>query len=228
MHHHQKALLTQSSLGGSGGEATHGRSASQVLANSLPASLLILLDLYVTEHDDSPSSLIIPIGIICSYAAATADTLSSELGILSPTAPFLITEPWRKVPKGTNGGVTVTGLAWGLFGGFLIATTSALLLPSPFPTDKLIFVVGVSAAGLFGSVLDSVLGALVQVTVEDKASGKVVEGENGKRVLVEKGGSRVQKGMDLLNNNGVNFVMAMGTGLVGMCMAVAWLLPSSR
>lgn len=242
VHHHKKALLTQSSTGGSGGEATHSRSGTQVLANSLPASILILLHLYSmsgrnqslfesvanmfrSSHETSISDLL-PIGIIASYAAATADTLSSEMGILSPTSPFLITQPWRKVPPGTNGGVTVTGLLWGLFGGVLIALTSALLVPTTLPFSLLDFILLVSFSGLFGSVLDSVLGALVQATVEDKSSGRVVEGENGKRVLVTVGGSRVQRGVDLLNNNGVNFAMAFGTGL--LTMGVSWALLGGR
>ena len=62
----------------------------------------------------------------------------------------------------------------------------------------------------------------MQATVEDKSSGRVVEGENGRRVLVTEGGSRVFRGgIDLLNNNGVNFAMAAGTGLVAV--GVAWL-----
>lgn len=73
--------------------------------------------------------------------------------------------------------------------------------------------------GFFGTVLDSLLGALVQATVEDKSSGRVVEGDNGKRVRVEQGGSRVQRGIDLLNNNGVNFAMTALIAGVGM---MAW------
>lgn len=165
-----------------------------------------------------------------SYAAATADTLSSELGILSPSAPFLILPPFSRVTRGTNGGVTIAGLSWGLFGGALMALTSLLLLPfAPHSTlsSKLYLFLGVSVAGLFGSVLDSVLGALFQLTVEDKISGRVVEGENGRRVLVHgservggKEESRVQRGQrDWLNNNGVNFAMAFGTGVVAMVVA---------
>lgn len=226
VHYQQKALLTQASSGGSGGEAQSGRTAPQVYANSLPATFLILLDLYMrktTAHNNSISGLLLPIGIICSYAAATADTLSSELGILSSSTPFLITQPWRKVPRGTNGGVTVLGLLWGLFGGFLIAVAAVILAPRPLPIDDVRFVAGISVAGLFGSVVDSALGALVQATVEDKATGKVVEGENGKRVLVGDGGSRVQRGMDLFNNNGVNFLMTSMTAAVGMAVALAYL-----
>ena len=79
--------------------------------------------------------------------------------------------------------------------------------------------VGVLGFGFLGTVLDSVLGALVQATVEDKGSGRVIEGENGRRVIVQMGGSRVQRGRDLLNNNGVNFAMtATITGLAMMVM----------
>lgn len=82
----------------------------------------------------------------------------------------------------------------------------------------------VSFMGLVGSVVDSVLGALTQVTVTDKGSGKVVEGPGGQRVLVadgsKEGGSRGVMGRDWLTNNGVNFVMAALTS--GLGMGVAW------
>lgn len=146
-----------------------------------------------------------------SYAAAAADTLSSELGILSPTSPFLVTRPWQSVPKGTNGGVTYTGLAAGLLGSTVIAAVYLLQQHAALSSA-----LGVAVFGLFGSILDSVLGAVCQVTVEDKASGRVVEGANGRRVLVKPGGSRVQRGTDLLNNNGVNFAMTAIIAVLGM------------
>jgi uncharacterized membrane protein len=85
--------------------------------------------------------------------------------------------------------------------------------------SKFVFWVVLTVAGFSGTLLDSLLGALVQVTVEDKSTGRVVEGDNGKRVKVTAGGSRVQRGMDLLNNNGVNFAMAATIAVVGMA---AW------
>lgn len=155
-----------------------------------------------------------------SYAAAAADTLSSELGILSPTSPVLITAPWRSVPRGTNGGVTITGLLAGLAGSVFISTLAYFTLPFSRMAwtgdSKFLFWVALTVAGFSGTLLDSLLGALVQATVEDKSSGRVVEGDNGKRVKVTAGGSRVQRGMDLLNNNGVNFAMAATVAGVGM------------
>ena len=54
----------------------------------------------------------------------------------------------------------------------------------------------------------------MQATVEDRASGRVIEGANGRRVRVTKGGSRVVRGRDLLNNNGVNFTMTASLAVV--------------
>ncbi|KAI7467555.1 hypothetical protein KC364_g7625, partial [Hortaea werneckii] len=122
--HKAKQTLTTSSTGGAGGEGP--RSAVQVLANSGVACLLIAVHTWVLRNAKGPfisSHLpiapgpsfpnlerVLPIGVLVQYAAVAADTFSSELGILSRTSPFLITAPWRKVARGTNGGVTVEGL----------------------------------------------------------------------------------------------------------------------
>ncbi|THX71484.1 hypothetical protein D6D04_09488 [Aureobasidium pullulans] len=222
INHSQKATLTQSATGGVGGEGA--RNYAQVLANSGTASVLILWHLYASQNGTNLKTFgltdVIPFGIAASYAAAAADTLSSELGILSPTSPVLITAPWRSVPRGTNGGVTITGLLAGLAGSVFISSLAYFTLPysgTAWTGDaKFMFWVTLTAAGFSGTLLDSLLGALVQATVEDKSSGRVVEGDNGKRVKVTQGGSRVQRGMDLLNNNGVNFAMATTVAAVGM------------
>ncbi|TIA05429.1 hypothetical protein D6C82_00144 [Aureobasidium pullulans] len=222
INHSQKATLTQSATGGVGGEGA--RNYAQVLANSGTASVLILWHLYASQNGTNLKTFgltdVIPFGIAASYAAAAADTLSSELGILSPTSPVLITAPWRSVPRGTNGGVTITGLLAGLAGSVFISSLAYFTFPysgTAWTGDaKFMFWVTLTAAGFSGTLLDSLLGALVQATVEDKSSGRVVEGDNGKRVKVTQGGSRVQRGMDLLNNNGVNFAMAATVAAVGM------------
>jgi uncharacterized membrane protein len=122
-----------------------------------------------------------------NYAAVAADTFSSELGILSKTNPFLITAPWRTVAPGTNGGVTTTGLAAGFFGALLISVVAVFLTPFCRDWDShatLSFCFAMTTAGLCGTVLDSLLGALFQASVVDVHSGKVVEGDGGRRVLV--------------------------------------------
>ena len=122
-----------------------------------------------------------------NYAAVAADTFSSELGILSKSKPRLITAPWRAVPPGTNGGVSGTGLAAGLLGAFILSATSALLIPFCNDwsfADKSKYTLALTAAGFSGTLLDSFLGALFQASVVDLHSGKVIEGEGGKKVLL--------------------------------------------
>jgi uncharacterized membrane protein len=140
------------------------------------------------------------VGIIANYAAVAADTFSSELGILSKSKPRLITSAtFRQVPPGTNGGVTLWGLVAGLIGSFVITTASLATLPmcSPNAPDSIAwtasrrqyFAISMIICGGLGSVLDSILGGIFQASVVDTRTGRVVEGEGGKSVLVSKSGS---------------------------------------
>jgi uncharacterized membrane protein len=75
----------------------------------------------------------------------------------------------------------------GVLGAFLIALTSVLFVPFCAEWSLLergLFVVAVTVCGTLGSLLDSLLGGLLQASVVDKRSGKVVEGSGGRKVLV--------------------------------------------
>ncbi|KAF2813492.1 UMP1-domain-containing protein [Mytilinidion resinicola] len=202
--HDVKARLTHSSTGSPGGEGP--RNHIQVLANSLVATVLIALHSYDILTGDRTRAFsltdegscwgrandVLVVGIVANYAATASDTFSSELGILSKSPPRLITAPWRVVPPGTNGGVTVTGLGAGLLGSFIVAATSTLLIPfcSTWSiADKAQYTAALTFAGFAGTLLDSLLGALFQASVVDVQSGKVVEGAGGRKVLVHSAGS---------------------------------------
>lgn len=249
--HAEKALLTLSSSGSSGGEGP--RTHVQVLANSICASALCLVE-FVTRSDGPLAGR--PcfdkgggaswldwciMGCVANYAAVAADTLSSELGILAKGLPVLVTAPWRRVPKGTNGGVTGEGVFYGGAGAVAIGATSVMLVPfceEWSAADKAMFVAAVGVWGTMGSLLDSLLGAWFQASVIDRRTGKVVEGSGGVKVktkrresvgevvalrqrkAVEKGGEKdmlkgnahesrfIGSGRDILDNNGINFLMA--------------------
>lgn len=180
-----------------------------VFANSGIASILTLIHAYQLHQREQGflprhggcypwGKDLLVVGIIANYAAVAADTFSSELGILSKSQPRLITS-WnlRKVPPGTNGGVTLGGLAAGLLGSIVIVTASILFTPFCPPAmtgmgwsfeDRRRFTLGLALWGALGSVLDSFLGGCLQASVIDTRSGKIVEGEGGRKVLVSKAG----------------------------------------
>ncbi|KAH6615235.1 integral membrane protein DUF92-domain-containing protein [Boeremia exigua] len=192
--HDVKAKLTQSATGASGGEGT--RNHVQVIANSGIASVLILLHYWQLKKEGRFESKdlcfhkrsdILVVGIIANYAAVAADTFSSELGILSKGKPVLITAPWRSVPPGTNGGVTGTGLAAGMYGSLGISLVALFFMPFCREWDSresFRFAISMTMAGIAGTLLDSLLGALLQASVVDVQSGRIIEGEGGRKVLV--------------------------------------------
>ncbi|KAK2624964.1 hypothetical protein QTJ16_005333 [Diplocarpon rosae] len=204
--HDVKAKLTQSASGAAGGEGA--RTHIQVLANSGVASVLCLLHAYqLSQRNEGvlprsstdcyawPGDLLV-VGIVANYAAVAADTFSSELGILSKSKPRLITSlNLREVPPGTNGGVTLHGLASGLLGSLVIVAASVAFTPFCSPKhggwglkSRNRFAFAMSLWGALGSVLDSFLGGWLQQSVVDTRSGRIVEGDGGTKVLVSQEG----------------------------------------
>jgi uncharacterized protein (TIGR00297 family) len=88
-----------------------------------------------------------------AIAAATADTWATEIGRLSRTPPRLISNGTR-VPAGTDGGITLLGTVGGIAGAGFIAGLAWVFAPR--------VAVAVAVAGVFGMLLDSLLGATVQ------------------------------------------------------------------
>jgi uncharacterized protein (TIGR00297 family) len=95
-------------------------------------------------------------GFIGSIATATADTLASEIGVT--VQPRLITT-FKKVPPGTDGGISVLGTAAGIIGAGIIGVAAYLLGISndPFLTLKISII-----AGTVGCFVDSILGAVLE------------------------------------------------------------------
>ena len=96
-------------------------------------------------------------GFIGSIAVATADTLASEIGVVDKN-PRLITT-FKKVPPGTDGGISPLGTAAGIVGAGVIGIIAYLLGISADPFTALKIAV---ISGTFGCFVDSILGAVLE------------------------------------------------------------------
>ena len=99
----------------------HERDAGQVFANGGVAALFALL------HGVVPAALWPWLGFAAALAAVNADTWATELGVLNPRPPRMITNLSKQVEKGTSGGVSLVGTLASLAGSALIATLAVLL-----------------------------------------------------------------------------------------------------
>lgn len=129
------------------------RDAGQVFGNGGIATLFAALYFFFPEASWPW------LGFAASLAAVNADTWATELGVLNPTSPRLITDLRKAVEKGTSGGVSPVGTLASLAGAGIIGLEAAWLNPSG--TNWLFFVL-VTLAGLLGALFDSLLGATVQ------------------------------------------------------------------
>ncbi|GBE56660.1 hypothetical protein BMS3Bbin16_00869 [archaeon BMS3Bbin16] len=92
---------------------------------------------------------------VSAIAAATSDTVSSELGELSKTRPRLITT-FEQVEAGTDGAISVVGTIAGLGGASIIAIVG--ILSETIVSSPLLFLI-VVVSGFSGTIVDSLLGA---------------------------------------------------------------------
>ncbi|KAG0243611.1 Transmembrane protein 19 [Actinomortierella wolfii] len=199
------------------------RTAIQVFSNGATGTMIALAFQYVfwttaqrpatLFYNDWRASTLL-FAYIGHYACCNGDTWSSELGILSKSWPTLITT-FKKVPPGTNGGVSTIGLVASLAGGVTIGAVAALsvLLQhvrgaslEAIDTRFLIaLVIAGASAGLFGSLLDSFLGATVQKS-NYSSKKKVITYKKEHDVDDE---IKTISGLDILDNHQVNFVSSL-------------------
>jgi uncharacterized membrane protein len=92
------------------------------------------------------------------FSTCLADTLASELGILSSSRPFHILTV-RRVPKGTNGGISLLGLGVSAMGGLIMGVVGVVDLIIENPACKGDVWWGVEMIGF--SVVAGLAGSLV-------------------------------------------------------------------
>ena len=186
------------------------RDIGQVLANGGIASIFAAL------HFFFPAAVWPWVAFSASLAAVNADTWATELGVLNPTMPHLITT-WKPVERGTSGGVSVYGTLAAGGGAAFIATlavicTPSLNLPGLEPSPYLLFPLLV-LGGLIGALFDSLLGATFQAIYCCPHCDKETE----KHPLHTCGTQTVQvRGLKWLNNDMVNLFCATIGAIIGI------------
>ncbi len=182
-----------------------------VSANGAVAGLLVLLMPFFPREP-------VLAAFLGAIATANADTLATEIGLLNPTDPRLITDLRKIVPAGTSGGISIFGELATLFGALVIGIAAGLLGMTGNPGWPLGVLIGATVtAGLVGCSVDSVIGATVQGIYKCRVCNKITE--NRKHC----GSPSIPlRGHAVIDNNVVNLIATIS----GAAFAVLFLVLS--
>jgi uncharacterized membrane protein len=160
------------------------------------------------------------IGFGASLAAANADTWGTELGLLNPGKPVLLSS-FKRVPKGTSGGVSLVGTLASLGGSALVGSAAGLLALAGWGhggnlRSFLQFLV-ITGSGMFGALVDSLLGASLQAIYYCSACKKETE-----QHPLHRCGNPTEhlRGLTWLNNDWVNAACTISAGIMGLLLAI--------
>jgi len=177
------------------------RTLAQVLANGGVPAALVLLSL----RDRSPRVMAAYAGAL---AAANADTWATEIGRRSKAAPRMITTG-QAAPPGVSGAVTPLGLVASLAGAALVGAASATLYRRQ-PAHAL----GIAAAGMAGSLADSVLGATLQAVYVCRLCAQRTE-DCGHRHDDSPPALTLTRGLPIMTNDTVNLCASLTGAAIG-------------
>lgn len=149
------------SIFGSVNKKSGPRDFIQVAANGLPATLCILL-YALTDHRS------FLVGFTVALTEALADSLASDVGVLSRKEPVSICR-FRRVPKGLSGGVSLLGSAVSI----LAAALCAMAYYAVF--RHMAGALSVFLWANAGCLLDSILGDLLQEKFSCPHCGSLTE-----------------------------------------------------
>ncbi|MEM0119952.1 MAG: DUF92 domain-containing protein [Thermoprotei archaeon] len=200
------------------------RTWRSVVANGLPATIFAVLS--ILFHGE-----IFVVGFMGAIAAASADTASTELGLLSGSKPKLITN-LSTVEPGVSGGVTVFGLIGGVVGAISIGIIGLYIVHAIYgfqqirlitPQDPFLPAGGVtkqalaiSLGGFFGALLDSLLGATLQAKYVCRVCSKKTE-----KATHCDANCTLIGGIKQLDNDTVNIAASFLGALIGILLFVA-------
>lgn len=178
---------------------TGSRDAWQVLANGGAGGLLVIL-WSVTSWEESY------VGFLAAVAAAAADTWGTEIGVFSTANPLLITS-FRSVEAGRSGAVSLLGTVSGFCGALLVVCSG---LAWVHPALRASALLSAMVGGMAGTLVDSLLGATMQVQFVCPVCNKITE----KRLHCETITS-LHTGIPWIQNDLVNFLCTIAGTIAG-------------
>ncbi len=187
------------------------RDWGQVLANSGVGVVLAILTVVFPGHTW------MWVAYAGAIAAVSADTWATELGVLDPRAPRLITSG-EIVEAGTSGGLSLWGTLASLGGALTIGLVGGVF---PVWGGAATFFLAATLGGVCGSLFDSLLGATVQAMYHCPRCRKETERHPAHTCGTP---THPTRGWRWLNNDMVNFLASTAGATVATGV---WLLLSS-
>ena len=184
----------------------------------------------ITENNDK-TKLFLDALFIGFFESANADTWASELGISSNNLPKLILYGFKTVPKGINGAISTYGTLCSIQGGLFISLVVVICNIFRYgflkflKFDKVIILISIKIfilggiIGFIGSLIDSLLGQTVQLSIYNETKKCVIEKESEKEAK-ENGDELKYYGKDILNNTGVNTITGLITSLISAYITI--------
>ncbi len=181
-------------------EKKGARAWQNVLANGSAAAFLAVVNGFIIND-------VLFAGYLGAVSTAIADTLATEIGLLSPKQPRSIVNLSKEVLSGTSGGVSLLGEIASILSAGLIGLLTYITAAQNWNLQTALIISVVS--GFFGSTFDSLLGATVQARYKCKVCGKNIE----KKFHCEKHAIHL-KGYSWIDNNMVNLLaVTFGSGV---------------
>ncbi len=188
------------------------RSWKNVTANGIIAAAMTVFEAFIGGQ-------VWAFAYLAAVAAAMGDTLATEIGLLNPSPPRLITKPWLEVEPGTSGGVSVLGYIASALAGAVVGFLGYLLgVVSEYELiDFSIFMLIITVSTLIGVTIDSIIGATVQAQYRCTVCGKLTE----KPVHCGKP-AKLIKGYEWIDNHVVN-ILGIGSAALA-AIIISYLL----
>ena len=136
-------------------------------------------------------------------AESLADTLASDIGVLSKSEPINILT-FKKGERGLSGNISFLGLTSALIGSLLIGTIYYIGMDKSITSFIIIIL-----SGFLGSLIDSILGASIQVKYKCEKCKKITERKEhcGKKTNYYKGIKWIDNNLVNLLSNAIVFII---------------------